>query len=111
MYQFKGFIPNKDDRPWFTNIFNNYLSQSGIEEVLEFGELAPYVVSDQAISRLNVLYDTGSGYPKNIGYLADTNSLVFNDVRNKEKSQIFIFPYLKASLLIYYLLLTTLLRL
>jgi len=81
LFQFKGFVQNKDERPWFSNIFNTYLSQSGMEEVLEFGEVAPYVVSDQAISRLSVLYDTGTGYPRNIGYLADTNSLIYNDVR------------------------------
>lgn len=88
LYQFKGFISGKEDSPWFHSIFNSYLSQSGSEEVLSLGGFEPkdtlrssdVPMSDKAISRLNILYDNGTGYPKCIGYLLDGNSFMINDV-------------------------------
>jgi len=80
LYQYKGFVQNKDDRPWFGAIFNNYLRDS-TEESLSFGDQILYPQSDQSNCRLHIYYDVHMAFPKSIGYLSDTGFLMYNNVR------------------------------
>ena len=79
LYQFKGFVPSQDDRPWFERIFSSY-SKDTNEESLSFEEQGMYSQSEQPHCRLKILYDVNMFFPKSIGYLADTGDLIFNNV-------------------------------
>ena len=79
LYQFKGFVPSQDDRPWFERIFSSY-SKDTNEESLSFEEQGVYTQSEQPHCRLKILYDANMFFPKSIGYLADTGYLMFNNV-------------------------------
>jgi len=84
LYQFKGEIAYREDRPWFSNIFNCYLSQTSEEHYEEFGPPSPPGVkfhSDHAVSRLHIHYGPGSVRPTSIAYLTNNGVMVYNDVR------------------------------
>jgi len=78
LYQFKGSVLYKEERPWFGNIFNSYISGSE-ENYKEFGPLSPPGVkffSDHAVSRLNVRYVPGLAFPSSISYLTDAGVMI-----------------------------------
>lgn len=83
LYQFKGNIPHKDERPWFSGIFTSYISQSSEEYYREFGPPSPTgikVFSDHAVSRLQIHYVPGMGFPSTVAYLADNGVMVHSPV-------------------------------
>lgn len=84
LYQFRGSISYREERPWFASIFTSYISQSSEEYYREFGPPSPTgnkVYSDHAVSRLHIHYFPGIGFPCTIAYLTDTGAMVYNPVR------------------------------
>lgn len=89
LYQFKGNIPYREERPMFTGIFNNYMSQSSEESFKEFGLNSPSGNwTGQTGNKLSVLHAPNLPYPRSITYLSDTCLMVFNHV---SKSSFYLF--------------------
>jgi hypothetical protein len=84
LYQFKGVVAYREERPWFNSIFNSYISQISEESYKEFGPSSPPGVnffSDHAVTRLHVHYVPGLAYPSSIAYLTDSGVMVDSEVR------------------------------
>lgn len=72
LYQFKGTINSRDDRPWFANIFNSYLSKTA-EQFTEF-ELS---TSSTISGKLAVNYNHATKSPRSIAYLTEKGIFLY----------------------------------
>ncbi|CAL8101844.1 unnamed protein product [Orchesella dallaii] len=81
LYQFRGNIPYREERPMFTGIFNSYISQTSEETYKEFGQNSPTGNwTGQAGNKLSILHSSNLPYPRAIAYLSDSGLMVFNHV-------------------------------